>query len=798
MNTRSDHLKTLKPFAQLNKVAFVGDYPPRKCGIATFTHDLRHCVALHLPETECLVVAVSDRRDEYTYPAEVKFEINEQNLEDYRRAAQFLRFHKVETLCVQHEFGIYGGAEGGHILTFLRETRLPVVTTLHTILTAPNANQRRVFQELVGLSQRIVTMSQKGVRILCETYGVPEEKIALIPHGIPDIPFVDSSFYKDQFGVEGKKVLLTFGLLSPGKGLEYAIGAMPEIIAKHPDTVYIILGATHPNLIRQAGESYRYRLQQLTRDLGVEKHVLFFNRFVELDELKAFIGACDIYLTPYLNAMQITSGTLAYAFGCGKAVVSTPYWHAEELLADGRGCLVPFRDARAIAETVNALLDDEVRLNALRKSAYKEGRRMVWSRVAQDYADVFRQAQFDAGLTLKRVRRKRTELKRGPAGALWKNFELPEIKLDHLRNMTDSTGLFQHAVFSFPNFSEGYCVDDNARALVLTCLLDDLSAGDDWEENCHSLAQTYAAFLHCAFNPENGRFRNFMSFDRRWLEGGGSEDSHARALWALGSCVGRSGNANLQNWAAQIFERALPAVLQSSSPRAWAFALIALHEYQRRLPGVRAVLDARSELADRLLTLHRTQSSKDWPWFEPILSYSNAKLPHALILSGRVLNNPRMLETGLRSLSWLMGQQVDERGYFAPIGSDGFYPKGGERAKFDQQPIEANATISACLEAFLATQNEKWLYEAWKTFNWFLGTNKLGLPLYDAATGGCLDGIHIDRLNRNQGAESTLAFLLSLVEMRAQQNVLSAFERPVETEPASTEPLGRDDPPDKS
>ncbi|MDQ8193432.1 glycosyltransferase family 4 protein [Coraliomargarita sp. SDUM461004] len=772
----------MKPITELNKVAFVGDYLPRKCGIATFTHDLRQSVAAHLPDTECLVVAVTDPKEDYLYPPEVKFEVNEQNLDDYRRAAQFLRFHNVETICVQHEFGVYGGVEGGHLLTFLREAGLPVVTTFHTILTEPNPNQRRVFEELVRLSQRVVTMSEQGVSILRDTYDVSEDKISLIPHGIPDMPFVDPTFFKDQFGVEGKKVLLTFGLLSPGKGLEYAIEAMPDIIAEHPDAVYIILGATHPNLVRQEGESYRHRLQQLTRDLGVEKNVLFFNRFVEIEELKEFIGACDVYLTPYLNQMQITSGTLAYTYGSGKAVVSTPYWHAEELLADGRGCLVPFRDAKAIATAVNGLFSDEGKLAAMRKHAYLDGRRMVWSRVAQSYADVFRQARIDAGVTPEQVQRKHASLRRGPTEEWWKNFELPKLNLRHLHNMTDSTGLFQHAVFSFPNFDEGYCVDDNARALVLTSMLDNIHAGDAWNESYRHLAQTYAAFLQHAFNVENGRFRNFMSFDRRWLEEAGSDDSHARSLWALGACVGRSHDINLQNWAARLFESALPAVLSMGSPRAWAFALIGLHEYQRRLSGVRAISDARSELAQRLLELYREQASDDWPWFEPILSYCNARLPHALIVSGRGLHDEEMLQVGLSSLDWLMQQQVDERGYFAPIGSEGFYPKGQAKATFDQQPIEANVTISACLEAFLVTKNDKWLYQAWQAFDWFLGTNKLGVPVYDASTGGCRDGLHVDRLNYNQGAESTLAFLLSLAEMKAQENALSAFARPVETD----------------
>jgi len=771
----------MKSIANINRIAFIGDYYPRKCGIATFTHDLRQAVAAQFPQLECPVVAVSDLAGQYKYPPEVVFEISEQNLKDYRQAAEFLLFHNIEAVCVQHEFGIYGGTEGGHLLTFLREVNLPVVSTLHTILTEPNPNQRKILQELARLSRRLVTMSERGVRILQETYAIPEEKITMIPHGIPDLPFVDPAFYKDHFGVDGKKVLLSFGLLSPGKGLDYAIEAMPRIVAAHPDTVYIILGATHPNLVRKEGEAYRHKLLRRVHDLGMEEHVLFFNRFVELEELKEFIGACDIYLTPYLNPDQITSGTLAYTFGSGKAVVSTPYWHAEELLSGGRGVLVPFKDSGAIAEAINGLLEDDARLNAMRKNAYLEGRKMVWSHIARRYGEVFGEARLNAGT--RHIFPLRKSAKNGESA---RDFELPDIKLNHLQLMTDSTGLFQHAIFSFPNFHEGYCVDDNARALLLTSLLEDLRSGSS--PLVHQLARTYAAFVHAAFNPGNGRFRNFMGFDRHWLEEAGSEDSHGRVLWALGACVAHSHDRGLQSWASRLFEEALPPILKTRSPRTWAFALIGLHEYRSRLSGALVISKTIHELSRRLSDLYRQQSDEDWPWFEPILAYANAKLPHALIVSGRRLENQAMRDIGLKSLRWLMRQQTDEQGYFAPIGNDGFYPKNGTRAWFDQQPIEAQSSVSACLEAYLTTRDSFWLDEALRAFHWFLGSNKLGLPVYDATTGGCGDGIHIDHINKNQGAESTLAFLLSLVELKAQEHTLSAFNEPMEPE-ADRSPL---------
>ena len=553
----------MSPGAQSRKIAFVGTYLPRQCGIATFTHDFYRAVAAQYPGTECFVVPVNDISEGYDYPAEVRFELVEQDIESYERAADFLNFSDTEVLCLQHEYGIFGGPAGGHILTLLRELQMPVVTTLHTILEQPNPDQRRVLQEVVRLSSRVVVMTERALRMLREIYRVPKEKIDLIPHGIPDMPFVDPNFFKDQFGVEGKKVALTFGLISPGKGIEYVIRALPAAVRACPDLVYIILGVTHPNLLREQGETYRLGLERLAIDLNVKKHVVFYNRFVELDKLKEFLGVADVYITPYLDLAQIVSGTLSYAFGSGKAVISTPYWHAEELLAEGRGVLVPFRDSDAIARELIALLQDEVRRHAMRKRAYLMGREMTWSQVAHLYVASFHKArQSRIGRGMKRYSIRTLEQD-------W--LTLPAVRLDHFKRLSDRTGILQHATFSLPNFSEGYCTDDNARALLLTVLLEE--TGDDTPE-LQGLASAYAAFVNYAFDPDQKQFRNFMSFDRRWLEKTGSDDAQGRALWALGACVGRSRRRSLQMWAAQLFDRALPAVADSSSVRAWALALV--------------------------------------------------------------------------------------------------------------------------------------------------------------------------------------------------------------------------------
>ncbi len=758
----------MKEGSKVRKIAFVGDHLPRKCGIATFTSDLLAAVAAAHPQSQCFSVSVNDIQGGYEYPEVVRFEIEEQDLSSYLRAADFLNISNVDIVCLQHEFGIFGGPAGGHILALLRELRTPVVTTLHTILHEPNAEQRRVMQELVSLSTRLVVMTERGRQMLQEVYQAPPAKIDLIPHGIPDVGFVDPTYFKDQFGVEGRVVLLTFGLLSPNKGIEHVLNALAHILAEFPDLVYIVLGATHPNELREHGEAYRLSLEILAKKNKLEKNVIFYNRFVDLENLKEFIGAADLYITPYLNEAQITSGTLAYAFGAGKAVISTPYWHAAELLAEDHGVLVPFGDAAAIAREVIALLRDDTRRHAIRKNAYRLGREMIWSNVAQLYMRSFESSRIEGAARSRKSLATKT-LDQKPR-------ELPELKLSHLSRMTDSTGIFQHAIFSVPNFSEGYCTDDNARAFILAVLLSEM--GED-PERVRTLASTYAAFLHHAFDLKTKRFHNHLSFDRRWLDEQGSEDCQARALWALGVGVGRSPYRSFQIMAGQLFALALPALTEFTSPRAWAFGLIGIHEYLRRLSGDSLVNQTRETLTSRLMELFERTAQPDWCWFEEDLTYDNAKLAHALILSGRATGQQAMFERGLEALRWLTELQISEKGHFRSIGTNGFYRRGGMRANFDQQPIEAQAMVSACLEAYRATSDLWWYEQAQRAFDWFIGWNDLGLELYSPKTGGCRDGLHVDRVNRNQGAESTLAFLLSLAEMRLAQNMLTSFKEPI-------------------
>ena len=753
----------------IKKVAFVGNYLPRRCGIATFTTDLCESFASSNPSIQCFAIPITDIEEGYQYPERVRFEIKEQDLDTYKAAADFLNLNDVDIVCLQFEYGIFGGKAGSYILSLLRNLKMPVITTLHTVLKNPNVEQRRVMDELLAISDYVVVMSQKGVEILHDVFTVPPSKVRLIPHGIHDVPFIDPNFYKDKYGVEGKTVILTFGLLSPQKGIEVVLRALPKVIQNYPNVVYLVAGVTHPNLLRHEGEKYRLSLQRLANELGIKRQVIFHNKFVSIEELKELITLSDIYITPYLEETQITSGTLAYSFAAGNAVISTPYWHAQELLADGKGILVPFGDSDSITKAITRLIQNEVERHTMRKNAYLLGREMTWSTVAQQYADLFAEA---------RQKRSAVMRKKIPMRSLDQQpLILPEIKLDHLMRMTDSIGIFQHAKHNVPNFAEGYCTDDNSRALILTVLLENLGTINSLILN--DLATRYLGFVRYAWDEKATRFRSFLTFQRKWAEDTFSEDSHSRAVGALGTCIGRSGNEGFSQMAAEIFEYALTPVSSFSSPRAWAFALIGAQEYQRRFPGDRSARNSMEVLSTKLMKLYDEICSAEWKWFEPVLSYCNADIPRALIASGRGLANKKMLECGIESLNWLITMQTSSRGHFQPIGTDKIFERGSSKPVFDQQPIEAYSTISACLEAYITTKDKHWYNEAEKAFQWFLGTNDLGIPLYDPINGGCYDGLHVDRVNRNQGAESTIAFLLSLYEMTNITNIIETFKEPI-------------------
>jgi glycosyltransferase involved in cell wall biosynthesis len=753
-----------------SRIAVVGNYLPRQCGIATFTTDLCAAISAEYGTARLLALPVNDTEQGYAYPARVRWSLAQNDVTSYQDAAEFLNFNNIDMVCLQHEYGIFGGPAGSHILHLLRGLKMPVVTTLHTVLREPNPDQMLVMEEIAELSDRLIVMSELSSQFLQEVFRVPGSKIDMVPHGVPDLPFLDPNFYKDRFGVEGKAVLVTFGLLSPNKGIENVIQALPEILSKHKNVAYIVAGATHPHVLRREGEKYRASLQALAKEVGVESKVIFHNRFVSPEEMVQFIGAADIYITPYRHEAQVVSGTLAYALGAGKAIISTPYWYAIELLEDRRGALVPFQNPGAIAQKTIELLDTPAIRHAMRKRAYLFAREMVWKRVAQGYMESFVRVRSD------RMRSPRVQFSARLAARSLD--QLPVLKLTHLNKLTDDTGMLQHAIFTIPNRGEGYTTDDNARALIFTVLLQQLSkeqpAKTDAAIPDPDSAFRHLSFLEHAFNPLKGRFRNFLGYDRRWSEAEGSpdpsEDCHGRALWAIGTVLGRSEDQGLRCAAGRLLEFSLPAAVQFSSPRAWAYTLLGIQEYLDSYPGDRDAQRVRSALAQRLLEMYESVRSPDWSWFEDVLAYGNARLPQAMLLVGSACSDDRMISAGLESLDWLLTQQrCETNGHFVPIGSQGFYHKGGEKARFDQQPLEAAGAVSACLQAYRVTGDSRWRSEAWSAFNWFLGDNDLQLPLYDSVTGGCRDGLHPDRANENQGAESTLSFWMAALEMRSLQ-----------------------------
>jgi glycosyltransferase involved in cell wall biosynthesis len=759
----------------LRRIAVIGNSLPRRCGIATFTTDLQQAISTSRPNLETCIVAMTDHGQVYDYPSSVAMQVKDDNIEEYVRAADFLSAGRFDTVCLQHEFGIFGGEAGAHILVLLSRLTMPVVTTFHTVLAKPTAAQRVVLERIVEASSKIVVMAKKGRELLRSVYQVPDDKIEVIAHGIPDVAFVEADAAKARLGFGGKSVILTFGLLSPNKGIEVMIDAMPSILKRRADAVYIVLGATHPNLVRDQGEAYREGLAARVRELGVEDHVVFLDQFVDQAMLLEFISMCDVYVTPYLNEAQMTSGTLAYSFGLGKPVVSTPYWHARELLADGRGVLVPFGDAAAIGGEIAELLTDDARRQAMCRRAYAVSRTMTWERTAERYVSVFESAR--QGHWLKVIAR--TE----PGTIELHSATAPDMQINHFLSMCDDTGLFQHAVHSVPDRSHGYCVDDNARALLLACALN--NPGE--QRLSEILTARFAAFVQHAWNPDTRRFRNFMGFNRTWLEDSGSEDSHGRTLWALGECARRDASPSRRRWAAALFAEALSSVETFRSPRAWAFSLLGLNSYCAVAPGDLHAQEVRHLLADRLMACLTAVETPDWMWFEEGLAYDNARLPQALMLTGMATQTPAYVDAGLRSLRWLMTQQTASAGHFRPVGTAGFGEQRQHPRAFDQQPVEATATIAACLTAWRADGDAEWKAMATRVFAWFLGSNDLSVALIDPHTGSCRDGLHPDRANENRGAESVLSYLLSLAEIRQLARVNVGLTNPA---PAALRAVG--------
>ncbi len=769
----------------VKSVALIGSYLPRQCGIATFTADLAAAITTNDPNIDCSIVAMNDRQEGYEYSESVRFQIDQDRLNEYDLTADFLNMRNMDVVCLQHEFGIFGGLRGSFILELARNLNAPLITTLHTILRDPSAQEHQLIRQLAEISASLVVMSKRSIELLRSVYWIPATKIELIHHGILDVPFLNPDPCRNKVAASDKTIILTFGLLSPGKGIEYMIDALPDIVSSHPDVLYFVVGATHPHSKAESGEDYRLSLHLRAKELGVADNIVFHDRFLDRDELLEFIRAADIYVTPYLNEAQVVSGTLAYAMGAGKAVVSTPYWHAQEMLASERGRLVAFRDSKALARSINDLLDHPDERLVMRRAAYEYCRPMKMSEMGRNYLKVFSNAIAQRPLKIVDI----------PALETLSRHEkqLPEINLKHLRVMTDDTGLLQHAKYTVPDRAHGYCVDDNARALIVTTTAHDLNRSDT---GLAELASIYLSFLDDAFDPDRGRFRNFMSFDRRWLEEVGSEDSHGRALWALGVMASWGRNAGQVAVATKLFHAGLPALEQFSHARSIAFAILGIQAYLRRYNDDSRTVKLLSSLGRRLENQFREFATADWQWHEEILTYDNARLPQALMACGRTTGDQKLVALGIDILEWLRDLQVDSSAeWFTPIGNDGWFKQAGTRTQYDQQPLEAAAMIGACIEAYECAQGLKWVELASTCFDWYLGKNDQQIKLYDAATGGCRDGLEENGVNENQGAESTLSYILSLLAlynlrgltMKDDKNRVPGFARPLAG--ASAKPL---------
>jgi glycosyltransferase involved in cell wall biosynthesis len=737
------------------KLAFIGTYPPRECGIGTFTNNLFNSMLVNNGRRkygyEGFVVALNDIDHIYEYPEEVKLTIRQEHQEDYLQAVKFINLSGADLCILEHEFGIFGGQNGVYILPLLHRLEVPLIVTLHTIIKTPSYNEKAVLQEICKMAHKIVVMSHKAIEFLVSIYNVPEEKIVFIEHGVPDIHFSQEKS-KKEFKLESKKVLLTFGFIGRNKGIETVIKALPKVVEKHPDVIYIVLGKTHPNVLRHSGEEYRIFLMCLVKSLQLEKHVIFLNEFIDEQDLFKYLSASDIYITPYLNEAQITSGTLSYAVGVGSAVISTPYWHAAELLVEGRGRFFNFNDSDNLASVLIELLDNPEELNELKRKAYDYGRKITWPKTGEKYVEL---SEYILKEGYKVILKRDTVLD---------SLILPPFSLTHINRLTDDTGIIQHAKFGIPNLKEGYCLDDNSRALLMV-----LMAYRQMKNiRALELSPIYLSYINYMQNAD-GTFRNFLSFSRNYLDKVGSEDSFGRTIWALGYLLGNAPNDAYYQTGKLVFFNASPNFENLKSIRGIANTMIGICYYLKSNPSDNTMIERLRSLANILIKHYDENETPDWKWFESLLAYDNGILPLALLHSAEILNDDNITKTALNSMNFLTKHTLKDS-YLSIIGNEKWYKKDGERSAFAQQPIDAMAMVLMYHQAFHVTKDKDYLNKLYTSFLWFLGENDLRMSLYDFETQGCCDGFESYGVNRNQGAESSLAYLISHL------TVLKAYE----------------------
>jgi glycosyltransferase involved in cell wall biosynthesis len=727
------------------KNVYIGTYPPRECGIGTFTQNLFNAMTgadENSEKNESFVVAMNDFEQGYAYPDEVKLTIRQESQKDYLSAVKYINHSGADCCILEHEFGIYGGQNGVYILPLLHRLEIPVIVTLHTIIKTPSYNEKSILQEICKMANRVVVMSQKAIDFLIDIYDVQKDKIAYIEHGVPDLQFSQNET-KKEFKLEKKKLLLTFGFISRNKGIEVAIKAMPKVVEQHPDILYMVVGKTHPNVLRHSGDEYRIYLTKLIKELQLEEHVILLDKFVNQKDLFKYLFASDIYITPYHNVAQITSGTLSYAVGVGSAVVSTPYWHASELLADDKGILFDFGNSNQLADVLIELLDKPEKRMQFRKKAYDYGKGIIWPKIGVKYNNLLQTVVIeDLKIDKKEV-------------IPFDLMLLPPFSLVHIKRMTDDTGIIQHAKFGIPNLKEGYCLDDNARAL-LTALM---TFKQNKDASALELCPVYLSYIHYMQNKD-GTFRNFMSFKRDFLDEVGSEDSFGRTIWALGYMLANAPNDSYYQIGRMIFFNAHPNFEKLKSIRSIANTIMGISYYLRSNPSDDGMIELLKRLTISLTGHFEKNSDKNWTWFEQLLAYDNAILPLAVLHASEILNDDKIHEIAIDSMDFLTKTTM-KNGYLSVVGNEQWYKKDGESSKFAQQPLDVMAMVLMFHQAFHLTKDKNYLDKLFTSFMWFLGDNDLRMNLYDFETKGCCDGLESYGVNRNQGAESILAYTIS-------------------------------------
>jgi glycosyltransferase involved in cell wall biosynthesis len=745
------------------KIAYISSQPPRECGIATFNQNLLNAIALETASVsaESFVVAMndSDSLTQYEYPEIVKYVIRQENQQDYIKAADYINTSFVDTCVLEHEFGIFGGESGIYILPLIARVHCPIIAILHTVLKDPTFMQLTTIREIAKYAAKIVVMSRRAVGFLTSIYGIPLDKIQFIEHGAPDLEAKADNPVKNTLAFKNNRVLFTFGLISRNKGLETVIRALPAIVAKHPDVMYVILGATHPGVIKNSGEEYRDSLKRLARELNVEKNLCFINKFVSETELFDYLTAADVYITPYLNEAQITSGTLSYAVGAGAAVVSTPYWHAQELLADNRGKLFDFKDSEALSQIVNDLFEDDLQLKQLKHNAYEYGKHLRWPKIGKIFIKALTLAATEA------------KTKKEDGRSIIDPEIMPAFSMAHIRRLTDDTGIVQHAKYGIPNLKEGYCLDDNARALIMVIL----AYKQNKDKVALELLPIYLSYIQY-MQSDDGNFRNFLSFRREYLDEVGSEDSFGRTIWALGYLINNAPNNSYREFAKELLLCSIPHLSQLTHLRGMANSIIGLASYLRANPHDAGMITELNNLVAPLKAAYKAHATETWQWFEEKMTYDNALLPLALLHHYQITEDAESLEIGMATMAFLDEKTLD-KGYLNPVGNDGWLFEGGEMATFDQQAIETMAMVLMYFKAFEVSQDKQYIKKMYLSYQWFLGENILRLPLYDYETKGCGDGLQAYGVNRNQGAESTLAYWIShLVLLKALEHEYQFFQ----------------------